>query len=184
MSLILEASTEHALLADSEGNALHLPGGPSLSKCLGAEVQKFVSGRSFERVIIGAGPGSFTGIRVVAAMGQALAFGWGVPLLCASSLTAFAPQEDEFAVVFDARSGGLYLQIGFDAPQRLSLEEAALILEKMPLITSPHPNKILHRLPQLASCNWRETRPNPALLERHAIPASKPINLYYLSNNL
>jgi len=184
MSLILEASTEHALLADNLGNSFHLTGGPSLSKCLGAEVQKFASGRSFQRVIIGCGPGSFTGIRVIAAMGQALAFGWGVPLLTASSLTAFAPEEDEFAVVFDARSGGLYLQIGFDAPQLLKLEEAALILETVPLITSPHPNKILQRLPHLASRTWRETKPNPALLERHAIPASKPINLYYLSNNL
>jgi tRNA threonylcarbamoyladenosine biosynthesis protein TsaB len=178
--LILEASSEHALLAESGGKTLHLPGGASLSKSLGAEVQKFLG--PFQRIIIGAGPGSFTGIRVVAAMGQALAYGWGIPLFTTSSLTAFAPQEDDFAVAVDARSGGIYVQIGFHAPQLLTLDDAARLLQTVPLITSPHPAKILHRLPHLSTYEWREMRPCPLMLERHATLATQPLNLHYLSN--
>ncbi len=180
-SLILEASTEYALLAESGGIELHLPGGASLSKTLGAEVKKFLG--PFQRIIIGAGPGSFTGIRVIGSMGQALAYGWGIPLFTTPSLTGFAPENEEnFAVAVDARSGGIYIQIGFNTPQLLKLEEAGRLLETIPLITSPHPAKILQRLPHLSPGQWREARPSSRMLERHATPATQPLELRYLSH--
>jgi len=182
-SLILEASTEHALLAVSGGTCLHLPGGPTLSKSLGAEIKQFLTYAPFERIIVGTGPGSFTGIRVAASMAQALAFGWKIPLFVASSLSAFAPQtEERFAVIIDARSGGLYVQIGFETPKRLTLAEASEALADIQLLASPHPAKILTRIPHLSAKTWQETRPNPALLEQHASPAPVPLCLDYLSH--
>ena len=179
-SLILEASTEYALIAESDGKELHVPGGASLSKTLGAEVKKFIG--PFQRVIIGAGPGSFTGIRVMGSMGQALAYGWGIPLFTTPSLSGFAPEdEDNFAVAVDARSGGIYIQLGFNAPQLLKLEEASHLLQTIPLITSPHPAKILQRLPHLSPSQWREARPSARMLERHATLATQPLTLHYLS---
>ena len=179
-SLILEASSEHALIADSEGKEVHLLGGPEFSKVLGLEIKGFGSG--FERIVVGAGPGSFTGIRVTAAMGQALAFGWGIPLFTAPSLSAFAPEDGEgdFAVAVDAKSGGIYVQRGFEKPILLGLEEAGRLLKAVSLITSPHPAKIVQRLPFLASCRWKETRPSARLLERFAVSASEPLQLHYL----
>lgn len=180
-SLILEASCEHALLAESQGAQIHLSGGPSLSKSLGAEVKKFTP--PFQRIIIGTGPGSFTGIRVVAAMAQALAFGWNIPLYTTSSLTAFAPHgHDLFAVAMDARSGGIYVQVGHGAAKLLKLEEAEALFQTMPLITSPHPTKILQRLPRLSPQNWQETKPCPLLLEQYAVLAEYPLKLNYLSH--
>ena len=176
-SLILESSTEYALLAETGGSELHLAGGPSLSKMLATEIKKFTP--PFSRIVLGIGPGSFTGIRVVAAMAQALAYGWKIPLFTASSLTAFAPPAEHFAIAFDAKSGGLYVQIGFDAPRLLKLEEAGIVLETMPLIASPHPDKILQRLPHLRGKQWRETRPNGALLEKYAVLAAHPLTLNY-----
>lgn len=179
-SLILEASTEHALLAETDGRILHLPGGPTLSKTLGAHIATF-SG-PYDRIILGIGPGSFTGIRVIASMGQALAFGWNIPLYSVSSLTAFAPENtDDFIVAVDARSGGIYCQTAFNTPILLPLDQASLLLSTAPLITSPHSAKILQRLPHLSTRPWLQTLPSPKLMEIHASHAH-PLNLHYLSN--
>lgn len=159
-----------------------MPGGPAFSKRLGLEVKEL--GGRFDRIIIGAGPGSFTGIRVTAAMGQALAFGWGIPLFTSPSLSAFAPEgeEKDFAVAVDAKSGGVYVQVGFEEPVLLGLEEAGGVLRRVSLITSPHPAKIAQRLPFLASCTWKETKPSARLMERFAAPAKEPLQLHYLSH--
>jgi len=96
-SLIIETSTESALLAVLENGRLlwekHLLGGPALSKSLGLEIKKILEliPPPFDQIILGSGPGSYTGIRVGAAMAQALSFGWKIPLYTVSSLTAFAP---------------------------------------------------------------------------------------------
>lgn len=62
-------------------------------------------------VVVGEGPGSFTGVRVAAATAKGLAAGWGVPLWAVSSLVAGALAEDEegvLYVLFDARGTRVY----------------------------------------------------------------------------
>jgi tRNA threonylcarbamoyladenosine biosynthesis protein TsaB len=62
-------------------------------------------------VIVGAGPGSFTGVRVAAATARGLAHGLGVPLYAYSSLAAVAMEtglDGNVCALFDARRGEVY----------------------------------------------------------------------------
>lgn len=63
-------------------------------------------------IVAGAGPGSFTGVRVAAATVLGLATGLGVPLYAFSSLAALALEAAAAAgavcAVFDARRGEVY----------------------------------------------------------------------------
>lgn len=65
-----------------------------------------------ERVVVGVGPGPFTGLRVGIAAAQALAFVHDAELVCVCSLDVLArqlaPQPGEFSVVTDARRGEWY----------------------------------------------------------------------------
>jgi tRNA threonylcarbamoyladenosine biosynthesis protein TsaB len=64
-----------------------------------------------EGIVVGAGPGSFTGVRVAAATARGLAHGLGVPLLAFSSLEALALDSvsgGPVCALFDARRGEVY----------------------------------------------------------------------------
>jgi tRNA threonylcarbamoyladenosine biosynthesis protein TsaB len=68
---------------------------------------------ALQGVIVGAGPGSFTGVRIAAATARGLACGLDVPLYAYSSLAALvyeAAVDDAGAVcaLFDARRGEVY----------------------------------------------------------------------------
>lgn len=71
-----------------------------------------VDRRQLEGVVVGAGPGSFTGVRVAAAAGKGLAHALGVPLWAVSSLDGAIPQArsapPSFRVLFDARGRRLF----------------------------------------------------------------------------
>jgi tRNA threonylcarbamoyladenosine biosynthesis protein TsaB len=62
-------------------------------------------------IVVGAGPGSFTGVRVAAATARGLAHGLGVPLYAYSSLAAVAVAvmtKRPVCALFDARRGEVY----------------------------------------------------------------------------
>jgi tRNA threonylcarbamoyladenosine biosynthesis protein TsaB len=72
-----------------------------------------VDRRAVEAVIVGAGPGSFTGVRIAAATARGLACGLAVPLYAYSSLAvaAYDAAMDNGGAVcalFDARRGEVY----------------------------------------------------------------------------
>jgi tRNA threonylcarbamoyladenosine biosynthesis protein TsaB len=60
---------------------------PALARAL---ARAGVERRDLEGVVVGAGPGSFTGVRVAAATGKGLAHALGIPLWAVSSLEAAA----------------------------------------------------------------------------------------------
>jgi tRNA threonylcarbamoyladenosine biosynthesis protein TsaB len=73
-----------------------------------------VARRALGGVVVGAGPGSFTGVRVAAAAGKGLVHALGIPLWAVSSLEAAALGErgDEpssLVVLFDARGRRLFV---------------------------------------------------------------------------
>jgi tRNA threonylcarbamoyladenosine biosynthesis protein TsaB len=62
-------------------------------------------------IAVGAGPGSFTGVRVAAATARGLAAGLGIPLYAYSSLACLAVEHalpETVCTVFDARRGEVY----------------------------------------------------------------------------
>jgi len=63
-------------------------------------------------IAIGLGPGSFTGLRIAAALGQGLAFALEIPLIGVGSFAAMAssltPSADEICVLSDARRSRAY----------------------------------------------------------------------------
>lgn len=81
---------------------------PALDEALAqAGVQRY----ALERVVVGEGPGSFTGVRIAAATAKGLAHALRIPITAISSLAAAALAADGGAVryaLFDARRERVY----------------------------------------------------------------------------
>jgi tRNA threonylcarbamoyladenosine biosynthesis protein TsaB len=75
-------------------------------------IGELLAGRSADRILVGVGPGSFTGIRVGIAAAQGMAIGWGVDLAGISSLALLAAgaDEQELAVAVIGGHGELFVQ--------------------------------------------------------------------------
>lgn len=69
---------------------------------------------SVERLLVGVGPGTFTGIRIVAATARALSLGTGAALSRNSTLAALAApalsSHEDVLAVLDARRGQVFVQ--------------------------------------------------------------------------
>jgi tRNA threonylcarbamoyl adenosine modification protein YeaZ len=84
-------------------------------------IAEMLAGRSADRILVGVGPGSFTGLRVGIAAAHGLAIGWDAELLGMSSLAliaAGAPANTEVAVAVAGGHGELFVQ-QFDGAHRL-----------------------------------------------------------------
>src|SRR5947208_111524 len=78
---------------------------------------ELLDGRAANRIVVGVGPGSFTGIRVAIAAAHGLAIGWGAELLGMSSLALLAAGNATSGEIASAVIGGdgeLFVQ-QFDA---------------------------------------------------------------------
>ena len=73
---------------------------------------------AIESVVVGAGPGSFTGVRIAASIAKGLCFAREIPLYAYSSLTALAAGTGvggPLCAMFDARRGEVYAAAYRDA---------------------------------------------------------------------
>jgi tRNA threonylcarbamoyladenosine biosynthesis protein TsaB len=80
-------------------------------------IAELLDGRSATHILVGVGPGSFTGIRVAIAAAHGLAIGWGAELCGMSSLAllaAGAESQGEIAAAVAGGHGELFVQ-QFDA---------------------------------------------------------------------
>src|SRR5437763_16517191 len=76
-------------------------------------IGEVMDGRAATRILVGVGPGSFTGIRVAVAAAHGLAIGWGAELKGMSSLAllvAGADSGDEVAAAVAGGHGELFFQ--------------------------------------------------------------------------
>jgi tRNA threonylcarbamoyl adenosine modification protein YeaZ len=88
-------------------------------------IEELLDGRSPSEILVGVGPGSFTGIRVAIAAAHGLAIGWGVPLSGMSSialLAAGAEADGEIAAALIGGHGELFVQ-QFSAPALEPIDE-------------------------------------------------------------
>ncbi len=69
-------------------------------------IEELLDGRTASHIIVGVGPGSFTGIRVGIAAAQGLAIGWGAELAGMSSLALLASGATGGTSVAAAMHGG------------------------------------------------------------------------------
>jgi len=76
-------------------------------------IEKLLAGRTPSQILIGCGPGSFTGLRVGLAAAHGMAIGWDVPLSGMSSLAllaAGAPGDGPVAAAMTGGHGELFVQ--------------------------------------------------------------------------
>jgi tRNA threonylcarbamoyl adenosine modification protein YeaZ len=163
--LFIETSTDRALLVLAENGEpiaeKNLPGGPGMSEKLAYEAAALTQDARPDEISVGLGPGSYTGIRVGAALGLGLGTGWGVPVTGFCSLEAF-----DAPAVFDARSGGVYI-LKEGKPARVAVEE----IEDWPLAFTPDRERLQKRTK--GETIWIDAAPSAhSILRAHRGPLS------------
>ena len=109
-----------AALFDGDGNCIASRDeqiGRGHAERLVPMIAEMLDGRAASHILVGVGPGSFTGIRVAIAAAHGLAVGWDAALSGMSSLGLFAAGgegEGEVAVAVTGGHGELFVQ-QFDA---------------------------------------------------------------------
>ena len=76
-------------------------------------IAELMDGRTATHILVGVGPGSFTGIRVAIAAAHGLAIGWGARLVGMSSLALLAASgeaQGDFATAIVGGHGELFVQ--------------------------------------------------------------------------
>lgn len=80
-------------------------------------IEAQVKKTDLDGIILGKGPGSFTGVRIAVSTAQGLALGLGLKIACVSSLKTLAHQalkgidEDVAIAAIDARMGEIYVAV-------------------------------------------------------------------------
>lgn len=180
LQLFMDTASEKAFIGLAESGRLiefvRLPFGLQNSKHFFPVLLELLSRHSLtpkdlELIGCGVGPGSYTGIRVSAAVAQSMAYGLRLPLVGISSLTGYIPSSSgRFAAVFDAKYGGLYVQEGESdgvsirfckRPLVVSLEDAPKFFCGIERIVTPHLSTLQSKLSGL-KIQWEEKDPSGA----------------------
>lgn len=119
-------------------------------------------------IAVGIGPGSYTGIRVGVVVAKSIAYACQIPLIGVTSLLTFASLKiNSYAILFDARIGGVYLMkyhnFLFSEPEVCPLEQLNGKLEGIQYLISPHQDRLYGKI---ATCfpnfpqEWQQATPS------------------------
>ena len=114
MILAIDTSTSRTSVGVIDGGVLvwngYRDGATAHGPALPALVLEGVSGRVIDEVVVGMGPGPFTGLRIGIAFARSFAFARGISLRGVSSLDAIAAsvESKDFIVTVDARRKEVY----------------------------------------------------------------------------
>lgn len=116
--LAFDTSTEYlslAILNDSEIFTFDTLAGQSHSQIILPQIQALLEKaglllQDLQGIVFGAGPGSFTGVRIAAGVAQGLGFGRNIPVVGVCTLMALAEAggKDKVIACLDARMGEVY----------------------------------------------------------------------------
>lgn len=143
---------------------------------------------SIECIIVGQGPGSYTGMRLGAMVAKTFSFAKHIPLMGMPSLLTFIPEAKAaagpFAVVVDAKIGGLYLLMGDVTKDGVvvnqesavyPLDVAIEMLRGVKTLYTPHQMLVQKRFAshsppvEITQWHWHEHAPNPTAMARFAL---------------
>lgn len=183
MTLLIETSTERSLVAIFKDEKIvfhhNLPFGHSSSQYLLPAIseglkQLQMSAKELSQIVVGIGPGSYTGIRVGVVVAKTLSYAHNIPLIGISSLEGFIPEHDgDFAAIIDAKISGVYLLKGkrengeitfWSEPETCSLDSLSAKLDHGITLVTPNKNRLEPILneknPSTFWC-WQESYPCP-----------------------
>jgi len=145
--LAIETSADHCSCALSVNGSIHdtcVEAGHTHSALLLPMVTRLMadSGLAFSQldaIAFGAGPGSFTGLRIACGAAQGLAFAHDLPVVPVSTLEALALEAgaDRVLACLDARMGELYLAAYERAGEELRMVYAPALLKTAALPDLP-----------------------------------------------
>lgn len=179
-ALIIDTSTERGVVSFVKDHRLlfhvELPFGLQNSHFLLPELERGLNElnlplSSFDFIAVGIGPGSYTGIRVGAMAAKTLSIAENIPLVGISTLDGF-DTEGEYAVIVDAKMGGVYVKSSSKAdPAMLTVEEALEVIRYSPMVLSPNSTSIKKKFDELGASNlkWTDLYPNPQVIYQKAL---------------
>ncbi|MCH9631722.1 MAG: hypothetical protein S4CHLAM6_00390 [Chlamydiae bacterium] len=136
-----------------------------------------------ETIILGRGPGSFTGLRIGASVAKAFSYAKSIPIMTVDSLKCLAPaQEGPFAILLDAKAKGIFIQKGLKEHNQVYFEDQYKVIsikeieeeikDKTTLITA-HKATFSTKLPKKVYERLLEESPNPDLMLKMALKKPK-----------
>lgn len=182
ITLLIDTATEYGVIALFDEDSILfkkvIPIGWNNSKILLKEIEDAfkmvnISAASLGCVAVGAGPGSYTGIRVGVVVAKTFAYVKKIPIVSFTSLDGFVPfEEGPFTSIIDAKISGAYVLFGVRANNRViytsipavrSLDSLYEDLKAHPILVSPKSSALKIKVETLypnLGVKWVDTPPN------------------------
>ena len=100
-----------------------------------------IAKEDFDAIVVGIGPGSYTGIRIALTIAKTMAYALNIPMYATSSLSLFKDEKEPTICVLNARSGRSY--VGVYEGDKVLLEDQVLENDKVKEYIAEHPTYLV-----------------------------------------